>query len=140
MAYCRFAHRGFVLSLEAVLALAVAMALLAVISFTYNPAQLSFTTLHKQQLLNDVLEVSARDGGHDAIAEWAGGGSNSSVITDLNRKLAALGPWCMSLSCNGRTLSTCEQSGETVSTVRHIKVGGSFKPLEASLWAKPSAP
>ncbi|MEW6328929.1 MAG: hypothetical protein AB1468_02305 [Candidatus Micrarchaeota archaeon] len=66
-------RNGFILSIEALMSLVVALLLVLAIGFARGARENPYETLYEHQLLNDVFEVCERSGACADVGAWAEG-------------------------------------------------------------------
>lgn len=133
--------KGVILSLEALLSLLVAISLLALLSISSHPQPSDYSRVYQYQVLQDSMEVMAKDGKLAAYSEaWASGtpGANLLLEKELDPIMAGLG-FCLRLEA-GETSPVvnspagCEslEPRDPVSTFRTVQL----RRVNAKLWKR----
>ena len=128
--------KGIVLSIEALFSLVLALHLLAALAYTHSSNESEWLTVHRSQVLQDVLEVLEKNKGMELAAGWAQGNSTAETLLqgELNEISEETG-YCLELSVNGKMISSgrCAASERVVASKRILSTDNGFEWLEAKL-------
>ena len=130
--------KGALLSLEALLSLLAAVSLLALLPITSHPQPSEYLRVYEYQVLQDVMELMAKDNGlRDASELWLSGGGEANLTQQLEPIMAGVG-FCLKLEAEGTSPEQIYSQGgcqnldpsDPVSTTRIIQL----KRVRATLW------
>lgn len=129
--------KGMVLSTEALLSLLAAASLLMLLPLTSHPRPSEYSRLYEYQVLQDAMEVMAKDDGlREASEAWASSapGADYALQQELDPVMAGLG-FCLRLEADETSLNSpagCRdfEPRDPVSTFRVIQL----RRVNATLW------
>lgn len=134
----RFARRGFILSIEALMSFVVALTLVFAIGFVRGAQENQYETLYENQLLNDVFEVLERSGASEDIGALAGG--DESAGEKAGEKLEEIARYsnrCILVRVEDREMRAgCEKtnsSGGAIFGSRLLTLKNGYKKLEIEM-------
>ncbi len=136
-------HRGFILSIDAILSFVVVLLLVLAVGFARGARENPYETLYEHQLLNDVFEVCERSGASGDMGAWVAGDARAGEMArEKLLEIARYSGRCIEIKVDEKKMTAgCEKEnvndvGDVVAGSRILVLKNEYKKLEIEMRAR----